>query len=698
MRLKSFYIIAAPFAVLAVALVAVSIDSSESDAANYQVDLGTKTLTAGQTFEYSYSSLAGYYVVGWDNAEYSGSTNYTWATGFVDLVINGITYRPNPGISGTAPASLGTYNVSFSSSGSNVTFSVTLSIIVNSLGTVQINSDASITVNVGTAVNYTPATTPSADIAFGSSTPLPIYVGNQKTIMGTLVNVLPGTYYVTLLATKSGYASAAQILSIIVPVYVLDPVTDVVQTDIQWTYQVTMIPSSAQITSYVVQKGGTTVTSGFSISTNTRTISATFFETGQFHIFLTIGATGYSSTSKELILEVTAPPEIPQPPTLSSILTTPSDTYEGIYYFTAIGAQNYTSIDWDFGDGTVASGTNVVHRYYTSGEFTPTVRLYNSNNNLFYTENTSVFVVITVMSRADAWATVPYSYAIAIDDALDHVLSTDIGQSWLSLSDITDSGQRWIILSGTPHLALADTTLEVTISNYGTWTIYIWPKFDDSNVTVGFTVDIEGYVVTLTNIGSSGPGVVMFVDWGTTNLLSGTQRQPGTQTAVAEYAEQGAYPVKMILIINGEEFPHTAFITVPSDADDNDSFTLSYDPNGGLGEMPSQIGSSVVILGNSFLNVEGIEFMHWNTKSGGNGINYNPGDTVALTNSITLYAIWSDTDLVPPGDADDDGDGLGIWIIPAVLALIFLVIGLRYRPSLFLVPFCLCASIILWVW
>lgn len=73
---------------------------------------------------------------------------------------------------------------------------------------------------------------------------------------------------------------------------------------------------------------------------------------------------------------------------------------------------------------------------------------------------------------------------------------------------------------------------------------------------------------------------------------------------------------------------------------DPDTFTLSYDDNGGSGTMADQTGTTVTVAANGFTAPTGYSFKEWNTNSRGAGTKYNVGQSVTLTDDLTLYAIW----------------------------------------------------------
>lgn len=74
------------------------------------------------------------------------------------------------------------------------------------------------------------------------------------------------------------------------------------------------------------------------------------------------------------------------------------------------------------------------------------------------------------------------------------------------------------------------------------------------------------------------------------------------------------------------------------------TYTLSYDENGGTGTMDSQSaesGQSVTVLANAFTAPTGYTFKEWNTNGKGSGTKYTAGQSVTLTEDLTLYAVWS---------------------------------------------------------
>ena len=77
------------------------------------------------------------------------------------------------------------------------------------------------------------------------------------------------------------------------------------------------------------------------------------------------------------------------------------------------------------------------------------------------------------------------------------------------------------------------------------------------------------------------------------------------------------------------------------------SYTVTYDNNGGSGEMtdassPYDNGATVTTKANTFTAPDGQKFVQWNTAADATGDAYDQGDTFKIYKDTTLYAIWSD--------------------------------------------------------
>lgn len=79
-------------------------------------------------------------------------------------------------------------------------------------------------------------------------------------------------------------------------------------------------------------------------------------------------------------------------------------------------------------------------------------------------------------------------------------------------------------------------------------------------------------------------------------------------------------------------------------------YTLSFDSNGGIGEIETiKEEPGVVILPENKFTKEGYKFNSYNTKPDATGIKYMPGENYTLENNVTLYAVWDEEISIPAG-------------------------------------------------
>ena len=71
-------------------------------------------------------------------------------------------------------------------------------------------------------------------------------------------------------------------------------------------------------------------------------------------------------------------------------------------------------------------------------------------------------------------------------------------------------------------------------------------------------------------------------------------------------------------------------------------YTITYDANGGSGEMNKQefIAGEEQKLNENTFTYDGNVFVKWNTKPDGSGINYINGESYSFSENVTLYAQW----------------------------------------------------------
>ena len=74
----------------------------------------------------------------------------------------------------------------------------------------------------------------------------------------------------------------------------------------------------------------------------------------------------------------------------------------------------------------------------------------------------------------------------------------------------------------------------------------------------------------------------------------------------------------------------------------SDSYTLTYDSNGGTGAPSAQTVTKggTIVIPSTVPTRSGYTFNGWNTKADGSGDSYDKGNSITLNSNVTLYAEW----------------------------------------------------------
>lgn len=89
------------------------------------------------------------------------------------------------------------------------------------------------------------------------------------------------------------------------------------------------------------------------------------------------------------------------------------------------------------------------------------------------------------------------------------------------------------------------------------------------------------------------------------------------------------------------------------DLDEQNSYCVSFDANGGYGHMVQQRfkPNSPKALSPNLFNRPGYKFNGWNTSRDGSGVSYEDEQVISVTNNMTLYARWRN-DVIELGQVD----------------------------------------------
>ena len=186
---------------------------------------------------------------------------------------------------------------------------------------------------------------------------------------------------------------------------------------------------------------------------------------------------------------------------------------------------------------------------------------------------------------------------------------------------------------------------------YAIWTENDYTVTYDGNGNTAGTVPVDGeYPHNTTATASVNSGNLVktgytFAGWNTAANGSGTAYAPGATFTV------GSTDVTLYAVwtING--------------------YTVSYDGNGGNGNIPANATShnyavAITVLGNvgtTPLTKVGYTFAGWNTAADGTGTGYSAGNTFSMpANNVTLYAMW----IVNSYTVSYDGNGSDSGTVP----------------------------------
>ena len=505
------------------------------------------------------------------------------------------------------------------------------------------------------------------------------------TLSGYLRNVLPSTgsgYLFQIEVSKNGYETAVQDVVINVPVFIYEPLDETLETGEEYRYRLEANPSDSYIDEVTVYMGEDDVTADveLDISSDKKTLSITFSEKGVYEVVVLISADGCASTTKTLNFNVTDPQQFDEDPSIDGIVVAQHPTEEGMYYFTAQNAENYNRIVWTISDGFSATAQEtIVHKFSTQGVFTVTCTVSNTTTGKSDMATFTMNPTVTV-DRSSAYVNKEYSILLSDVPSQSMTLETSPNQSWLHIECFESDGVNYARVYGTcTNGSLADTEVIVSVKNgsatYDSWTVTICA--DPDNTDAEFTTNVNGYIVTITNTGTSGLGSVMAIDWNGDGSVDETVR--GQATVTHDYSlDFGAGTYSIIIEYSYYDVQRTIplnSITVPMNSTGTTEFTVYFEPNGGTGAVMQGLKGERISAPACTYVRDGYEFVSWNTQPDGSGTEYKVGSIIEPTANMNLYAIWKTVSVSDDGEPGQDS----ILLYAVILVLIVLVAILIVR-------------------
>lgn len=214
-------------------------------------------------------------------------------------------------------------------------------------------------------------------------------------------------------------------------------------------------------------------------------------------------------------------------------------------------------------------------------------------------------------------------------------------------------------------LVMVFSLIPTTVWAASNSTVVLHPSVNVNNTVTGVKVKvndmIDGYSITKIS------GYDITVDLGKYNVNNGTFRLPyakdiweGVDNNKVDYISWAGSGSNQrsegasALLANGKNTAYYYFKGAPVLL----TFTLNYDANGGNGAPASQTYKATSQYEKSYTFTissqtptrEGYNFLGWNTDKNAATASKQPGNTIVVNNTTTLYAVWEEKAPVTPDD------------------------------------------------
>lgn len=302
-----------------------------------------------------------------------------------------------------------------------------------------------------------------------------------------MTNVEPGTYYVTISASSTGYYTGSAKVTIMVPITVVKPIEYTLSQGDVFSYTPVTNPSNASIELMSVLLDGSPVENYGGLSVSGRTITGTLENPGTYEITYRASMDGYVGVTNQVFVYVSDSSDNPGTGSVSlaSVTASARASEPRVFDFVAIGGQNVSNYVWTV-DGEVFASSSETALY----EF-PSSGIYTVSCTARGFDGSEVTMEITVVCTDDyhreaAWSGVEYAYIVEGDAGVE---APD--QCPLRKSTETIDGKVFTVLSGTPSESDVGKSYDVTVGEES-WTVNVY-KAEASAPTASFSVTVDGY-------------------------------------------------------------------------------------------------------------------------------------------------------------------------------------------------------------
>ena len=485
-----------------------------------------------------------------------------------------------------------------------------------------------------------------------------------------MTNVEPGTYYVTISASSTGYYTGSAKVTILVPITIVKPIEYTLSQGDVFSYTPVTNPSNASIELKSVLLDGSPVEGNGGLSVSGRTITGTLENPGTYEISYRAFLDGYVDVDNTVFVYVSDFSEIPDvgSVSLASVTASARASEPRVFDFVAIGGQNVSNYVWTV-DGEVfaSSSETALYEFPSSGIYTVacTARGF---------DGTEVTMEITVVCtdnyhREAAWSGVEYAYIV------DGEITAQVPEGcFLSRTTETIDGKVFTVLSGTPSEGDVGKSYDVTVGEES-WTVNVY-KAEASAPTASFSVTVDGYTVKAVFTGLRA-SFHMFDFDGDGTFESGEEFR---------YDRPGRYTVVCKAVNNVSEVTSTAYVEVDIVPQEDATLEELTDFHIGVNErmhisisMGSTDSLSVSGSASSFVTVDGTTLVVAPTEAGVYEliVTITHQDGTADSKSVEVTVKQEGLDPVPEPHGDYTVAMIVIFIVSVGLIAGFLIYDTR---------------------
>ena len=353
-------------------------------------------------------------------------------------------------------------------------------------------SDATATVTSGQSASLPMTTDPSeAVLSIGSLGGLPqdsVRVDGHSIVLD-MTDVSPGTYFVTVDASYSGYITGESVITVRVPITIVKPIEYVLCEGDSFSYTPVTNPTNAEITLISVTKDGNLVGDMGGLIVDGRSIVGNYGQKGTYAVTYKASLEGYVDVTNTVFVKVNERQASAPAPVMGTITATPRATEPRVYDFVISGYSNASNIIWSYeGRAFATSSPTALFEFPASGSYTVTCTLAGFDGS-FVSEDFSV-ICLDNYHREAAWAGIQYSYIIEGDAEI----SIENGAPFSVITNEV-GGKVYSIIAGIPSEAYIGESFDVHVGD-DSWPITVY-RAENSAPVADFDLVLsdDGYTV-----------------------------------------------------------------------------------------------------------------------------------------------------------------------------------------------------------